>query len=156
MRQLRRQLALVTMIVTTLFGPAFPATASATTDARAQASARALALNGPHNIYKVITGKCVDIPGYSTGWVGAAVNEYTCDYGSRDNQLFYVDAYDSTRFVIRNAKDGLCLPLGRPRHGRQRRTPHAVPLQRLRRPHLGVHLTAPSTRPRLPRGDPPE
>ena len=111
MRQLRRQLALVTVIVTTLIGLAFPAAASTDTKARADATARTLYVFGPYNIYNIATGKCVDIPGYSSGWVGATVNEYTCDYGSSDNQQFYLDqdAYDGSEFLIRNLKDDLCL-----------------------------------------------
>lgn len=74
-------------------------------------SARVLASSssGPFNIYNLVTGKCVDIPGYGNGTVDGPVNEYTCDFTSGDNQRFYLDWYDSYRFTIRNATDGLCV-----------------------------------------------
>ena len=73
------------------------------------AAGRATDSQGPFNIYNIVTGKCVDIPGYGAGTVDGPVNEYTCDFSSGDNQQFYLDWYDSYRFTIRNLKDGLCI-----------------------------------------------
>ncbi|MFD9797143.1 RICIN domain-containing protein [Streptomyces sp. NPDC059070] len=69
---------------------------------------------GPYLVKNVVTGKCIDIPGYGPGTVNGPVNEYTCDGSSRDNQLFYWDYLgDSSNgyrlYNLRNVKDNLCL-----------------------------------------------
>jgi hypothetical protein len=71
--------------------------------------------NGPYVIYNVVTGKCIDIPGYLNGTLDGPVAEYTCDTTTLDNQLFRLQADASvggvTLYTVRNATDGLCLDL---------------------------------------------
>lgn len=69
---------------------------------------------GPYLVKNVVTGKCIDIPGYGAGTVNGPVNEYTCNGTSGDNQLFYWDylgqsANDYPLYSLRNVKDNLCL-----------------------------------------------
>ncbi|GGU93152.1 hypothetical protein GCM10010260_29990 [Streptomyces filipinensis] len=69
---------------------------------------------GPYLVKNVVTGKCIDIPGYGAGTVNGPVNEYTCNGTSGDNQLFYWDYVgDSSNgyalYNLRNVKDKLCL-----------------------------------------------
>ncbi|GAA2791983.1 hypothetical protein GCM10010505_19400 [Kitasatospora aburaviensis] len=69
---------------------------------------------GPYLLSNTVTGKCADIPDLGPGRIGAPVGQYTCDGTAADNQLFYWDSFGTgsdglTQYVIRNAKDGLCL-----------------------------------------------
>ncbi|WP_406503670.1 RICIN domain-containing protein [Streptomyces sp. NBC_00212] len=69
---------------------------------------------GLYLVKNVVTGKCIDIPGYGAGTVNGPVNEYTCNGSSGDNQLFYWDYVgDSSNgyplYNLRNVKDNLCL-----------------------------------------------
>ncbi|MFE5111336.1 RICIN domain-containing protein [Streptomyces sp. NPDC056663] len=64
------------------------------------------------------TKKCADIPGYEKGKVNGKVYEYTCDGTDQNNQLWNLEVKypkggpgGSPLFVIRNAKDGLCMDL---------------------------------------------
>lgn len=69
-------------------------------------------------IRNVLTGMCVDVPGYGKGKSGGPVQQHTCSRSTGDNQLW--DLVVASRsggpkgaslFTIRNAKDGLCLDL---------------------------------------------
>ncbi|MFI6056038.1 RICIN domain-containing protein [Streptomyces violascens] len=69
---------------------------------------------GPYLVKNVVTGKCIDIPGYGAGTVNGPVNEYTCNGTSGDNQLFYWDYVGNSSngyplYSLRNVKDNLCL-----------------------------------------------
>lgn len=68
-------------------------------------------------IRNVMTGMCVDVPGYGDGQLNGKVEQHTCHGSSGDNQLWdlVVDKDSGPRgatlFTIRNSKDGLCLDL---------------------------------------------
>lgn len=70
--------------------------------------------SGPYLIYNVVTRKCVDVSGAGAGFMGEAVNLYTCLPGSGDNQQFTFESAGErsdgrTLYTIWNTKDGLCL-----------------------------------------------
>ncbi|MFJ5231249.1 RICIN domain-containing protein [Kitasatospora sp. NPDC088391] len=67
-------------------------------------------------LYNTVTAKCADLPGYGNGGIGGAVNQYTCNGTSSDNQRFHFDNYGTTadgyaQYTVRNDKDNLCLDL---------------------------------------------
>ncbi|GGZ00809.1 RICIN domain-containing protein [Streptomyces poonensis] len=69
-------------------------------------------------IKNVKTGMCVDVPGYGNGKADGAVNQYPCNAGGDDNQMWSlemryrdVSPKGTDLYQIRNVKDGLCLDL---------------------------------------------
>ncbi|MFK8906144.1 RICIN domain-containing protein [Streptomyces sp. YS-3] len=89
--------------------------AGATTLPRApQRLAPSATTYGPYLVKNVVTGQCIDIPGYGAGTVNGPVNEYPCNGSAGDNQLFYWDYVGNSAngyplYNLRNAKDNLCL-----------------------------------------------
>ncbi|AEW92794.1 MULTISPECIES: RICIN domain-containing protein [Streptomycetaceae] len=64
------------------------------------------------------TGLCADIPGFGSGSVNGPVNQYYCQPGDGDNQMWALQVVDAGHgpggeklFTIRNTKDSLCMDL---------------------------------------------
>ncbi|WP_337059394.1 RICIN domain-containing protein [Kineococcus sp. G2] len=84
-----------------------------------QAPAAAAGLDGTYAIKNKKSGLCVDVPGYGAGYAGAPVTQFRCNFTTADNQRWtflprgtfspYAGAPSYNQYVIRNAKDGLCL-----------------------------------------------
>jgi hypothetical protein len=73
---------------------------------------------GPYNIRNLVTGQCVDIPGFGAGKVDGRVQQFPCNRTTNDNQRFWLVERGTAkapsgnvykRYQIRNVKDGLCL-----------------------------------------------
>jgi hypothetical protein len=69
-------------------------------------------------IKNVMTGLCVDIPGYGKGKVDGPVEQHTCNGSSSDNELWDLVVNQKGAgpggvdlFTIRNSKDNYCLDL---------------------------------------------
>jgi hypothetical protein len=61
---------------------------------------------GPYFIKFAFTGKCFDVPNYSTA-NGTAIDEWTCV--NQTNEQWYLDYVSSTTFRVRNRASGKCL-----------------------------------------------
>ncbi|MEV5711017.1 RICIN domain-containing protein [Actinoallomurus sp. NPDC052274] len=66
----------------------------------------------------VMTGMCVDVPGFGKGTIDGKVQQHTCDGSSADNQRWDLvvgqkgaGPNGADLFTIRNTKDGYCLDL---------------------------------------------
>ena len=64
------------------------------------------------------TGLCADLPDFGNGKVNGPVNEYYCQPGSGDNQMWTLQVVDAGEgpggarlFTIRNVKDEMCMDL---------------------------------------------
>lgn len=64
------------------------------------------------------TGLCADLPDFGNGSVNGPVNEYYCQPGSGDNQMWTLQVVDAGQgpggarlFTIRNVKDEMCMDL---------------------------------------------
>ena len=65
------------------------------------------------------TRMCADLPNYGKGKINGPVNQYPCTMGGADNQVWSLATvqtpkgpHGATLFLIRNAKDRLCMDLG--------------------------------------------
>jgi hypothetical protein len=82
-------------------------------------------------LHNVMTGLCADVPGYGNGGGNVAINQFTCDGTSNDNQLWDLVVNDkgggpsgADLFTIRNSKDNYCFDL--PGNGTVDRGTHVV------------------------------
>ncbi|GAA1908956.1 RICIN domain-containing protein [Streptantibioticus ferralitis] len=64
------------------------------------------------------TGQCADLPLYGPGRVGGVIDQYDCQAGSSDNQMWTLKVVGSPKgpggerlFTISNDKDNLCMDL---------------------------------------------
>ncbi|MFD7917719.1 RICIN domain-containing protein [Streptomyces sp. NPDC059740] len=63
------------------------------------------------------TNLCADLPDYGNGKINGPVSQFHCRAGDSDNQMWNLQPVDgkgpgqARLFVIRNAKDGLCMDL---------------------------------------------
>ncbi|MFJ8159031.1 RICIN domain-containing protein [Streptomyces sp. NPDC094468] len=64
------------------------------------------------------TGLCADLPDYGRGRVGGPVNQFYCQPGATDNQIWSLQLANGLKgpdgealFVIRNQKDNLCMDI---------------------------------------------
>jgi hypothetical protein len=69
---------------------------------------------GPYLLFNDRTGKCADVPGFDGGTIDGPVNQFTCNRGPADNQMWNFTMNgrrsDGRRlYSISNVKDGLCL-----------------------------------------------
>lgn len=70
-------------------------------------------LNGFGNLFNVATRLCADVPNFKRGRPDGPVNQYRCDYSSRDNQRWRLLSRGQYRgypqILIQNVEDSLCL-----------------------------------------------
>ncbi|WP_433260755.1 RICIN domain-containing protein [Actinosynnema sp. CS-041913] len=67
------------------------------------------AVNADQLLVNVRTGLCADVPGFGPGTIDGPVNQWYCNPGPGDNQLWRLLPYPDGTYAIQNVKDGYCM-----------------------------------------------